>query len=58
MSPIYTLTTRPQRVGGFGLIAENYLRGVALRRETPKLLHARVAVVGKMGSIPPAAGVV
>ena len=26
-----------QRVGGFGLIAESYLRGVALSREPPKL---------------------
>ena len=26
-----------QRVGGFGLIAESYVRGVALSRELPKL---------------------
>ena len=30
----------PQRVGGFGLIADSYARGVALSREPPKLQQA------------------
>ena len=51
-----------QRVGGFGLIAESYVRGKlrswSCTEPTSAKATAGVAVVGKMGSIPRAAAVV
>ena len=46
-----------QRVGGFGLIAESYVRSWSCTQARAAKATAGVAVVGKMGSIPRAAAV-